>query len=169
VPCLTSDGNEFSSRLQEYEVEIIAHGVHQNLARIYWIQGKGADALSEEREEANLAKDPAKLRDVEQVAGIFAKEGLHAALLQSARINEKVCIQNVAQSLPSCDEFAVARQYGVLGETEKLLFWLKRGLASRVGDRNAMLAISLKTAPEFDCVRSDPRFGSLLRSIGLPE
>jgi tetratricopeptide (TPR) repeat protein len=128
-----------------------AHAVHQNLARIYWIQGKGGDALSEEREEANLEKDPAKLRDLEQVAGIFGKEGLRAALLQSARINEKVCIQNVAQSLPACDEFAIARQYGLLGETEKLLFWLKRGLARRVGDRNAMLAISLKTAPEFDC------------------
>jgi tetratricopeptide (TPR) repeat protein len=145
------------------------YGVHGTLARIYWIQGKGAKAQAEEREEANLAKDPSRLRELDQVAGAYARSGARAALVQAARVNEKVCAQNSAEALASCDEYVLASEYGVLGEKEKLLYWLKRGLGSQVRDRNAMLVISLKTAPEFDCVRLDARFGKLLRSNGIPE
>ena len=165
--------HEYDQAIEQWETAAAinpqARGVHDTLARVYWIQGNGTNALAEEQEDANLAKDPARLRDLEKVAGIYATAGLHAALLQSARNSERVCARKAIEALPSCDEYAVASQYGVLGEKEKLLYWLTRGVASRLRDRNAMLIISLKTAPEFDCVRSDPRFRSLLRSIGLPE
>lgn len=147
-----------------------AYGVHASLARIYWIQGKGSEAMAEEREEANLTKDPARLRRLDQVARLYANADLRAAQHELARLNELVCANSKDTGSPdSCDEFTVALQYGILGEKEKLLFWLKRGLLDRVRDQNAMLVISLKTAPEFDCLRSDPRFPALLHSIGLPD
>jgi TolB-like protein/DNA-binding winged helix-turn-helix (wHTH) protein/Tfp pilus assembly protein PilF len=165
--------HEYDQAIEQWETAAAinpqARGMHDILARVYWIQGKGINALAEEREDANLAKDPARLRELEKIVGVYATAGLHAALLQSARNKERVCALDVIEALPSCDEYAVARQYGVLGEKDKLLYWLKRGVASRTGHRNAMLVISLKTAPEFDCVRSDPRFRSLLHSIGLDD
>jgi hypothetical protein len=42
--------------------------------------------------------------------------------------------------------------------------WLNQSLRDRSDDFTMML----KSAPEFDFVRSDPRFGDLLRRMNLP-
>lgn len=104
------------------------------------------------------------------LARLYANVDLQAAQRELARLNELACANSADAGSPnSCDEFTVALQYGILGGKEKLLYWLKRGLLDRAGDQNAMLVITLKTAPEFDCLRSDPRFHALLHSIGLSE
>ena len=146
--------------------------VHEYLARIYWIQGQGAKAIDEEVKEANLVKDPARLHDVDQVARTYASAGLRAAELKAARLKEKACApgsDHDADPLNSCDEFVIASQYGLAGEKEESLYWLKRAARFSPNNQKPGLLLYLKTAPEFDFVRSDPRFRDLLRTLGLPE
>jgi hypothetical protein len=59
----------------------------------------------------------------------------------------------------------VAFRYGTLEDGPKVLQWLEE--AFRIHDGN--FPLQLKTAPEFDFLRADPRFQDLLRRAGLPQ
>jgi hypothetical protein len=61
------------------------------------------------------------------------------------------------------DAIFIAFQYGNLEDKEKVFQWLQESL--RTYDANLYLA--LKTAPEFDFLRKDPRFQDLLRRLNL--
>ena len=51
-----------------------------------------------------------------------------------------------------------------LGDKEQALTYLAKAYADR-----SMLITALNVDPEFDSLRSDPRFQELLRRIGLPQ
>jgi TolB-like protein len=148
-------------------------GPRETLARIYWIEGRGPKALAEEREAAILAHSPAMLHNQDEVDAVYAKAGLSSAQLRAAQVRERACRESLRRSrtLPpaSCDIFGIAGQYALLRNTDKALYWLERAAGQRVADRNQLLVISLKSAPEFEYMRSDPRFRALLRRVGLPE
>ena len=61
--------------------------------------------------------------------------------------------------LPS---FFIAQVYVGLGETDAALEWLEKSYDARF-----FLMTWLNGDPQFDSLRSDPRFGELLRRIGL--
>ncbi len=61
------------------------------------------------------------------------------------------------------DPFAVACIYSRAGDTDKALTWLEKAFKAR-----RTWIIFLGVNPAFDSLRSDPRFVSLLRRIGLP-
>ncbi len=54
--------------------------------------------------------------------------------------------------------------YAKLNERDEAFRWLEKAFE----DRDAGMAF-LKVAPEWDNLRSDPRFQDLLRRIGLPQ
>jgi hypothetical protein len=57
----------------------------------------------------------------------------------------------------------IARIYATLNEKELALNWLERGLdAEAVG-------IFFKDAPVWDTIRTDPRFGKLLRRMNIQQ
>jgi tetratricopeptide (TPR) repeat protein len=56
----------------------------------------------------------------------------------------------------------VAQEYAILGDKENAIRWLQRAV-----DERALLFI--KVEPELDSIRSDPRFGDLLRRMRLPQ
>ncbi len=56
-----------------------------------------------------------------------------------------------------------ARIYAVLGDRDRAIEWLRKG----VEERNFAIPF-LKVDPDFDNVRSDPRFADLERRIGIP-
>jgi tetratricopeptide (TPR) repeat protein len=58
--------------------------------------------------------------------------------------------------------FYVAAVYVALGDKEHGLEWLEKAYAER-----AELLVFLKVAPNFDAVRSDPRFIRIMQGIGL--
>ena len=62
------------------------------------------------------------------------------------------------------DPIAVACIYSRAGDTDKALIWLERSFKAR-----RTWIIYLGVDPTFDSLRSDPRFASLLRRIGLPQ
>jgi len=59
--------------------------------------------------------------------------------------------------------FVVARIYAALGKKEEALRWLETGYRAR----DAWM-VFLKTEPQFDDLRSDPRFQDLLRRMNFP-
>src|SRR5271157_902232 len=68
-----------------------ASSVPEALARIYWIEGRGPEALAEERAAANLAHSPGQLRNQDEVEAVYAKAGLRAAQLKDAQVRERAC------------------------------------------------------------------------------
>jgi TolB-like protein/DNA-binding winged helix-turn-helix (wHTH) protein len=126
------------------------------LARIYWLQQRAADALAAERKAASAESSEVLLRGQADVEATFAKSGLRAACLRSVQLKERAHTPGGALFIPL--------QYGFLEDRRKVLEWLDRLL----GQRNYATAMLLKTAPEFDFMRSDPGFQDLLRRVGLP-
>jgi hypothetical protein len=59
-------------------------------------------------------------------------------------------------------EFDTAQAYARLGEKEKALEWLERDYEERKS-----LGTLLNVDPAFDSLRSDQRFGDLVRRMGL--
>ena len=140
---------------------------HQDLARIYWIEGRVPDALAEERKVAALAHDPALFHDQQEVAAAYAKSGLPGALLKAAQLEERDYEANRQGSgAPSYESYSalfIAYQYGLLKNREKALHWLNQACHERGNP-----LVWLKSTPEFDFLRSDPRFQELLRRMNFP-
>lgn len=61
-------------------------------------------------------------------------------------------------------QYNIAMVYAGLGDKEQAFAWLEKAVAER--DSNIS---QIKVEPAFDGLHSDPRFGELLRRIGLPE
>jgi TolB-like protein/DNA-binding winged helix-turn-helix (wHTH) protein len=151
------------------------NGVHIMLAAIYWRQGHIPEALAEQRKDTQLAPNPAPiLRDLDAVAQAYASAGLRAALLKRVQLHERACRATPdvhAQPLEPCDSFAVAADYASLGDKGKTLYWLERGLKTSSASSGSLswLPAALENAPEYDFLRSDPRFRALMRRMGLPK
>ena len=145
---------------------------HEELARICWIEGRVPDALAEERTVAALAHDPALFHDQEEITSAYAKSGLPGAQLKAAQLTERryeANRQEMESGAPSHDfdsysALYVAFHYGLLKDRGKALHWLNQACHERRG----LVTYDLKSAPEFDILRSDPRFQDLLRRLNLP-
>ena len=80
--------------------------------------------------------------------------GIYRGFLDA--LNEKA-----KQGYVSPAEFAVA--YARLGDKDQAFAWLEKAYA----ERSPWLGF-LKSDPDFDNLRSDPRFAELVKRIGLP-
>ena len=132
---------------------------HNWLARIYWLEGKAPEAIAEERKAATLENFPERVRSLDEVAATYQKSGLRAAELKAAQFMERAYEGRFGHY----DAIFVAFQYGNLRDKAKVLQCLEESL--RTFDGNLFLA--LKTAPEFDFLRKEPRFLDLLRRLNL--
>ncbi|MGH9651716.1 MAG: TPR end-of-group domain-containing protein, partial [Terriglobales bacterium] len=56
-----------------------------------------------------------------------------------------------------------AIDYAALGEKDQAFYWLDKAY-----DERGHLLEQIKIIPEFDGLRSDPRYAALLRRMGLP-
>jgi TolB-like protein/DNA-binding winged helix-turn-helix (wHTH) protein/Flp pilus assembly protein TadD len=59
----------------------------------------------------------------------------------------------------------IAGLYARLGDKDNAFHWLDRAYEEREGQ----ILTLLKVLPDFDSLRGDPRYGALLRKLGLPE
>jgi TolB-like protein/Tfp pilus assembly protein PilF len=141
---------------------------HEQLARIYWIEGRVPDALAETRKVAALAHNSALFHNQEEIAAAYAKSGLPGARLKAAQLKERsyeAHQQKQEGGAPfdaSYTALDVALQYGLIQDQEKVLHWLNRASHEPGG-----LNVYMKSAPELDFLRSDPRFQNLLRGMNL--
>ncbi|MEO8190926.1 MAG: hypothetical protein ABI682_11345 [Acidobacteriota bacterium] len=58
---------------------------------------------------------------------------------------------------------APALMHAELGDTEEVLGWLEKALASHTRD-----LIYVNVEPAYDSIRRDPRFAAIIRRIGFP-
>jgi len=135
-----------------------SHGPDEGLAQIYWLEGRVPEALVEERKTAVLASWPDQLRDLDEVASVYAKSGFATASRRSAQLKERTFHGH------SVEAFHIAIQYGTAGDKEKALEWLNRGVALQGSNDWFCLR-----NPTFDFMRADPRYRDLLRRAGLPD
>ena len=142
---------------------------HVDLARIYWIEGKVPDALAEERKMAAPAHLPALLRNQEEIAAAYAKSGLPGAQREAARLLDRgyeASMREQDSGAPAKGAYSasyVAIKYGLLKDRERTLHWLNQACHESTVDLT-----DLKSAPELDFLRSDPRFQDLLRRMNFP-
>ena len=142
---------------------------HVDLARIYWIEGKVPDALAEERKMAAPAHLPALLRNQEEIAAAYAKSGLPGAQRKAAQLMDRgyeASMREQDSGAPAKGAYSasyVAIKYELLNDREKTLHWLNQACHEPTVDLT-----DLKSAPELDFLRSDPRFQDLLRRMNFP-
>jgi eukaryotic-like serine/threonine-protein kinase len=86
----------------------------------------------------------------------YAAKGWEGVLRKQIEVYQK-------RDSKAYDPVAVATSYASLGEKDKAFFWLERAYDEHAG------LVFIKTEPEFDDLRSDPRYTDLLRRIGLPQ
>jgi lipopolysaccharide biosynthesis regulator YciM len=131
---------------------------HYHLAWLYSQAGQHENAISELTKGRLLSGDERTVRAaaVDEVAlrKAFAAERARGFWRQLLRSNEKL-VGNIG-------EFDVPQLYARLGDKQKALEWLARNYEER-----RPLGTLLNVDPAFDSLRSDPRFGDLVRRMGL--
>lgn len=69
----------------------------------------------------------------------------------------------VRSKLDYVDPFRVSSAYARAGEVNRAFEWLEKA-----GDRGSLELIYLGLRPDFDLLRSDPRYEVLMQRLGLP-
>jgi TolB-like protein/DNA-binding winged helix-turn-helix (wHTH) protein/Tfp pilus assembly protein PilF len=126
------------------------------LLRAYQYKGMYAEALAEAERVMTRAgasqEVMAKLRQGDAAAGVKSVEQWMLDRLKKAAQSRDV------------SAYDLAVRYAAVGEKELAFEWMEKAYT----ERDAMLAL-LNTDPACDSLRSDPRFGNLLRRIQSPE
>jgi TolB-like protein/DNA-binding winged helix-turn-helix (wHTH) protein/Tfp pilus assembly protein PilF len=141
---------------------------HYLMARLDWILGRVPEALEEARATATLAHDSVLLHDQDEIAAAYARSGLQAAKLRAAKLSEEH-YENIQPGSEPPDghyiAYEVALRYAVLKDKKKTLELLDQAVRPPF---DGGFTEEFASAPEFEFLRSDPRFRELRRRFGLP-
>jgi eukaryotic-like serine/threonine-protein kinase len=131
---------------------------HQYLARVYAQVGRYREAVDEHQKGWLLAGDnpDAVAQRTEAIREALARSGAQGFWRKRLELELQKTAGDTDWALD------VAMLYARLGEKDQAFSWLERAYADRVFE-----LLFLKVGPEWDNLRDDPRFESLLRRIGL--
>jgi serine/threonine-protein kinase len=158
-----------------------------DLAETYGYLNRDREAETEARQVLDL--DPtfvlARYWLVRALVDEHRYKDAEASATQPGAIDNPYCIAAMGYSYASAGRLADARQvlthltrlagqnyglafniagiYASMRDVPDMLLWLEKAFAERSGS-----LLLLNVAPEFELVRADPRFRSLLARIGLP-
>jgi tetratricopeptide (TPR) repeat protein len=119
------------------------------LGGAYEQMGNYPQAMEQWKKAARLAGSEARANELEEV---FKKSGYPGYELKEAKDNEALGAYADA-----------AADYAMLGQKEAAFANLRKAIASRKN------LVFVKAEPEFDNLRSDPRFADILRQIGVSQ
>jgi hypothetical protein len=88
---------------------------------------------------------------------VYAAQEKRAEALQNIKELEEMSGASLSEA------HWIAQIYAALNEKEMAFSWLERGLAAEA------IGVFYKDEPVWDTIRSDPRFGDLLRRMGIPQ
>jgi non-specific serine/threonine protein kinase len=132
--------------------------VHQLLAEVYARKGMHKEAIGEWQQSFIQAGDEESARalgeDFEAKGYGDVMRSLYLGVLDSLR---------EGATLGYVSPFSFALAYAKLGENDQAFAWLEKAYA----ERSPWLAY-LAADPDFDSLRSDPRFAQFVKRIGLP-
>ncbi len=143
---------------QTLEIDPNYAGAHINLSQTYLDMQKYDSWLEEWKKAATLANDQEDLAMAEDVARVYAKSGFRAALLRDIELRKKQAQKGYS------DVGAIAYDYALLGDKDQTFYWLDKAYAENSGSLGFV-----KTAKQMDAMRSDPRYGDLLKRMKLKE
>lgn len=146
------DALEQAETLREIEDNYASHLAK---ARVYRLKNRYSEAMAEEQKLAEILGDKQRQSDFDRVARRFAAEGYPSAVKAWAELKARHYRHPY-----SAAEIAVAEVQA--GNHNHALKWLQQANEDR--DFNSY---PLKTAPEFDPIRSDARFQKIISDLEL--
>ena len=129
---------------------------HSDLARVYEQEGRYEEAIIEI--QTALALSPESTDGLATLAHIYAASGKEE---QALHLLEE--LSEVAKSR-YVSPYGAAVVYAALGEEEHAFKWLQTAT-----EEHAAWVLYLNVDPRLDSLRAEPRFKSLLHSVGLSE
>lgn len=125
--------------------------IRNKQAELFGVLGRYDEAIAEKMAAMKLANRPAE--NIAQLADAYQKEGWQG-------YTRKEIAMSVAGKQRNGEDY-LAKLYMRIGDTDQALKWLEKSFESR-GEG----PIRMKTDPEFDALRGDPRFIALLHRAG---
>jgi len=152
---------EYDQALEQFKktIEIDANfpPAHGDLAMVYAIKSRYEEAIVEMNKaialNGRLPQYVAALGYIHAISGRKAEAQTTLDELTTRAKTEHI------------SPYAFALVYAGLGDKEKAFEWLEEAIKKEDAGSNS----GLKVAPEWDGLRSDPRFAELMRRDGLPQ
>ena len=128
--------------------------VNRLLSRVYWQKGLFEEALDEYRKTLVRRNDSGLLEALETGNADSGPQGAMRAVAQEL----------VARSKQGyIDSFRIATAFAQAGEVDLAFEWLDYAI-----DQGSLEMVYVHVRPEFDTLRFDTRYESLMRRLGLP-
>jgi len=129
--------------------------VYFPVARIYTAKSMYEEALEAQRK---VMQNSTYKKPRWYAAYIYARAGKRAEAEKILRDDEETDSPSVWKP------YFIAMSYAALGDRDRAFEWLEKAFAKR-----SVGLTSLKVEPEWDSLRSDPRFNDLIRRVGLSQ
>src|SRR5205814_9147801 len=127
---------------------------HFNLFHVYVGKKSYDKAIAALQEQFKLQ---GRTQEAEAIDESFKRAGFAAALQTMIDMDKRSLSQDY-------DPFEVATAYSILGNKDQAFVWLGKAV-----DARSNFLTALNVDPTWDNIRSDPRFVTLQRRIGLPQ
>lgn len=128
---------------------------HYVLSNIYALTGRQEDVISELQKMLDILEYPELAKSIRHV---YQESGYQKSLEMYAKQ-----VANVYSHTTYIPAWYIASIYGFAGDKDRAFQWLEEAYKARDG------ANTLIPDPEWDPLRSDPRFSDLLRRLNLPQ
>jgi len=138
------------------EIDPTFANVHIHLSQAYLYSGKYDLWLDEWEKTATLNDDPEDLALVRAVRKEYSKSGFHVAMTRLAELQQE------QSNRFYIDPAFIATDYAIIGNKDQAFAWLEKAYA----EKSAFIEY-IKAAPDYDSLRSDPRYTDLLKRMGL--
>jgi serine/threonine protein kinase/tetratricopeptide (TPR) repeat protein len=122
----------------------------------YALEGKYKESFAMSQKGAALSDDKDWQEQADEAANAYETSGLHAAYEVMLKTTLE---QSRKRYIPPS---SIAIWYSYLGDRDHAFEWLEKAFR----EKDSYL-LYLKVQPEFDGLRSDPRYADLLRRVGL--
>jgi TolB-like protein/DNA-binding winged helix-turn-helix (wHTH) protein len=132
--------------------------VHDCLAQAYWGKHMYQQVIDEWRICGQLSGFPGDAQLAAAMESGYRSGGWNGALKKAIEMRE------AERKTAYTSAFIIATFYADMGDKEQAFRWLNTAYLE-----HDWLLISLKTNFRLDSLRSDPRFGELVRKVGLPQ
>jgi eukaryotic-like serine/threonine-protein kinase len=129
-----------------------------HLSQAYLYTGKYDLWLDQWEKAATLNNNGEDLAMIKSMKEKYAKSGLRGALLRSAEYQEEESKRQYV------DPALIAMTYAALGDKDKAFAQLDKAAAQK-----SVFLTYIKVMPDYDSLRSDPRYSALLKRMGLPQ
>jgi len=152
------EARQYEAALEQYRQALkLSPGFSSSYETMYWNfrhQEKYAESIQALRKvEPYWSQNPSIISAIDGLESAYATGGRRGYLLQSLKVHKYY-------PRPA---FYFAMDYAALGDKENAFLWLMRSYENR-----DIEIFYIRTVPEFDSLRSDPRFQRLIRAIGFP-